>query len=105
MALILDDIPALPLALAGPLTQVLDVMSGMINAVNTMRETKDGCARLIYRVLRFLQSLVVELRTIKATVPDDTPTAARLFALKRCVFLYACPNLVYIDVSPSGVAT
>ncbi|KAF9506199.1 hypothetical protein BS47DRAFT_456835 [Hydnum rufescens UP504] len=83
VASIVDKIPSVPLALAGPLTQILDVASATMDIVKTMREGQEGCIRLIYRVLNFLQSLVEELRTIKAPVPDDTPTAARLFALKR----------------------
>jgi hypothetical protein len=86
MASILDDIPNLPLALAGPLSQVLDVISGMIDAVKAMREGKDGCKHLIFRVLKFLQSLVDESRRSNVPIIEDTPTAARLFALKRFVF-------------------
>ncbi|KAF9514640.1 hypothetical protein BS47DRAFT_868085 [Hydnum rufescens UP504] len=85
MASMLDNIPSLPLALAGPLSQVLDVISGMIDAVKAVREGKHGCEHLIFRVLKFLQSLVDESRGSSVPIVEGTPTAARLFALKRNV--------------------
>ncbi|KAF9514633.1 hypothetical protein BS47DRAFT_867632 [Hydnum rufescens UP504] len=83
MASILDDLPNLPLALAGPLSQVLDVVSGMIDAVKAMREGKDGCRHLVFRVLKFLQALMDESRGSNVPIVEGTRTAARLFALKR----------------------
>ncbi|KAF9509121.1 hypothetical protein BS47DRAFT_178160 [Hydnum rufescens UP504] len=47
---ILADIPAVPLALTIPLTQVLDVASGIIDVVKTMRNGRDGCTQLVVRV-------------------------------------------------------
>jgi hypothetical protein len=103
MASMLDDLPNLPLALAGPLSQVLDVVSGMIDAVKAMRDGKDGCRHLVFRVLKFLQALVDESRGSDAPIVDGTPTATRLFALKRCVF----PNphafyVLIISLSATG---
>ncbi|KAF9512194.1 hypothetical protein BS47DRAFT_1101734 [Hydnum rufescens UP504] len=53
-----EDIPAVPLALTAPLTQVLDVVSGMRDAVNTMGDGKDECTHILFRVLKILHSLV-----------------------------------------------
>jgi hypothetical protein len=104
MASMLDNIPTLPLVLAGPLSQVLDVISGMIDAVKAMREGKDGCEHLIFRVLRFLQSLVDESRGSSMPIVEGTPTAARLFALKRCVSPCPCPFYMLI-ISLSVIGT
>ncbi|KAF9509126.1 hypothetical protein BS47DRAFT_178076 [Hydnum rufescens UP504] len=75
-----EDIPAVPLALTAPLTQVLDVVSGIRVAVKTMRDGKDECTHLLFRVLKFLHSLVDGLKG--RNIPDSTPTASSLFALK-----------------------
>jgi hypothetical protein len=85
---IMKDIPAVPLALITPLTQVLDVVSGIRKAVETMRDGKDGCAHLIFRVVKFLHSLVDGLKG--RNIPDSTPTASSLFILKRSVFQIPC---------------
>jgi hypothetical protein len=87
MRLIRGGLPNLPGAIAGPLGQVLDVISGMVDAVEAMREGKDGCKHLIFRVLTFLQSLENESRGSNVPITESTSTAARLLALKRCVSL------------------
>ncbi|KAF9505969.1 hypothetical protein BS47DRAFT_1385743 [Hydnum rufescens UP504] len=76
MGSILNNIPALPLALAGPFTQVLDVVSEIIDAVKAMHEGKDGCAHLILRTLTFLDCLVGELKESNGPILDGGPTAA-----------------------------
>ncbi|KAF9503616.1 hypothetical protein BS47DRAFT_1356049 [Hydnum rufescens UP504] len=43
MSSIIRDMPALPRALSGPLTQVFDVVAQVIEAVKTMRDGRDGC--------------------------------------------------------------
>jgi hypothetical protein len=96
MASIVEDLPNIPLSLEGPLSQVLDVISGVVDAARAMREGKDGCKHLIFRVLKFLQSLVDESRGSNVPIIEDTPTAARLFALKRFVFPHPCPFYVLI---------
>jgi hypothetical protein len=80
---ILEHIPALPQPIAGSLRQVVDVVSGIIRTINLMRQNRNDCAHLINRVVRFLQSLVDDLRASKAPILDGTPTTARLFALRR----------------------
>ncbi|KAF9513628.1 hypothetical protein BS47DRAFT_1344131 [Hydnum rufescens UP504] len=81
VASIMEDISTIPLALITPLTQVLNVVSGIRVAVKAMRDGKDGCTHLIFRVLKFLQSLVDGLKG--RNIPDSTPTASNLSALKR----------------------
>jgi hypothetical protein len=83
VASILDAVIALPAAFVQPVTQVLDVASGVVKAVKTMREGKRGFERLLRRVLNILQSLVDELRTIDGPIDADTPTVKRLSALER----------------------
>ncbi|KAF9507672.1 hypothetical protein BS47DRAFT_283659 [Hydnum rufescens UP504] len=58
MSSIIHDMPALPLALSGPLTQVFDVVGEVIEAVKTMRDGRDGCTQLIVRITKFLESYV-----------------------------------------------
>jgi hypothetical protein len=108
VASIMEDIHAVPLALINPLTQVLDVVSGIRDAVKKMRDGKDGCTHLIFRVLKFLHSLVDGLKG--RNIPDSTPTASSLFTLRRYViqiprtfsilkynsFLYGHSNLMAI---------
>ncbi|KAF9512204.1 hypothetical protein BS47DRAFT_1101880 [Hydnum rufescens UP504] len=77
---ILENIPAVPLTLITPLTQVLDVVSGIRDAVKTMRDEKDECTYLLLRVLKFLHSFVDGLKG--RNTPDDTPMASSLFTLK-----------------------
>ncbi|KAF9515759.1 hypothetical protein BS47DRAFT_1360837 [Hydnum rufescens UP504] len=85
MGSILDDIPALPLSIAAPLGQVVDVVSEIIRTIKLMRQNRNDCAHLINRVVKFLESLVDDLRTSSVPILDGTPTAARLFALRRCM--------------------
>ncbi|KAF9503935.1 hypothetical protein BS47DRAFT_735403 [Hydnum rufescens UP504] len=80
VASILEDIPAVPLELIIPLTQVLDVISGIWDAVKAMRDGKDRWVDLLFRVLRFVHSLVDRLKG--RNIPDSTPTASSLFTLK-----------------------
>jgi hypothetical protein len=105
IASILDDIPTLPLALAGPLDQVLDVVSGLMHAVKTMRDGQDGCAHLMFRVLKFLHSLVDGLKRSNFPILDGTPTAASLFTLRRYVFSIPCPfsSAKYISFATSNL--
>lgn len=83
---LLNDIPTLPLALAGPFTQVIDVVSGTVDAVRLMRGNREECEHLMARIVRFLRSLIDHLTASKVPIVDGTPTAARLFALRRFVF-------------------
>jgi hypothetical protein len=83
---VLEDIPDIPLLLATPLNQVLDVVSRIRDAVKSMRDGQDECTHLLFRVLKFLQFLVDGLKG--RNIPDSTPTASSLFALKRYVFQY-----------------
>ncbi|KAF9506353.1 hypothetical protein BS47DRAFT_1367419 [Hydnum rufescens UP504] len=75
-------IPALPGALVGPVTQIVDVLTEISEAIKTMRDGREGCAHLISRVMNFLQLFVEDLRGSNVPVPDGSPTAVRLFALK-----------------------
>ncbi|KAF9520146.1 hypothetical protein BS47DRAFT_1387488 [Hydnum rufescens UP504] len=75
-------IPALPGILVGPVTQVLDVASEISEIVKTMRDGKEGCVRLLFRVMMFLDSFVNELKGSNVPIPGGSPTAIRLFALK-----------------------
>ncbi|KAF9510176.1 hypothetical protein BS47DRAFT_1348352, partial [Hydnum rufescens UP504] len=47
-----------------------------------MRDGKEGCVRLLFRVTIFLDSFVDELKESNVPIPDGSPTAVRLFALK-----------------------
>ncbi|KAF9510178.1 hypothetical protein BS47DRAFT_98264 [Hydnum rufescens UP504] len=47
-----------------------------------MRDGKKGCVHLISRVMNFLHLFVEDLKGSNVPVPDGSPTAARLFALK-----------------------
>ena len=86
---LLTVIPSiLPLALIGPLIQVAYIMSGMIEAVKTMRDGRDECMHLTFRVLTFLHSLADELRGGNVRILDGSPLALRLYALKRWCFPY-----------------
>jgi hypothetical protein len=87
----LTNIPALPLALVGPLTQVVDVVSSTVDAVKLMRANKEECAHLVSRIARFLRSLIDNLRANKVSFAGDAPTAAHLIALKR--YMSPCPRM------------
>ncbi|KAF9506352.1 hypothetical protein BS47DRAFT_1367418 [Hydnum rufescens UP504] len=78
-------IPALPGALVGPVTQVVDILAEISEAIKTMRDGKKGCVHLISRVMNFLHLFVEDLKGSNVPVPDGSPTAARLFALKRFI--------------------
>ena len=84
---ILSDIQVLtlPMTVAGPLTQIADIVSSTVDAVKLMRENREECAHLVARIVRFLRSLIDNLRTSNVSTADSTPTAANLFTLKRCV--------------------
>ncbi|KAF9507664.1 hypothetical protein BS47DRAFT_1488726 [Hydnum rufescens UP504] len=81
MSSLIRDMPALPLALSGPLTQVFDVAGEVIEAVKTMRDGRDGCTQLIVRVMKFLESFVGGLKG--SNIPDNTAVASSLFILRR----------------------
>ncbi|KAF9507392.1 hypothetical protein BS47DRAFT_312788 [Hydnum rufescens UP504] len=81
MSSLIRDIPALPLALSGPLTQVFDVVGEVIEAVKTMRDGRDGCTQLIVRVMKFLESFVGGLKG--SNIPDNMAVASSLFILRR----------------------
>ncbi|KAF9507675.1 hypothetical protein BS47DRAFT_283798 [Hydnum rufescens UP504] len=81
MSSLIRDIPALPRALSGPLTQVFDVVGEVIEAVKTMRDGRDGCTQLIVRVVKFLESFVGGLKG--SNIPDNTAVASSLFILRR----------------------
>ncbi|KAF9505076.1 hypothetical protein BS47DRAFT_577117 [Hydnum rufescens UP504] len=74
------DIRLLPPALSGPLAQVFDIVSEVIEAVKTMRDGKDRCTQLMVRVTRFLETLVDAL---KGKNIDDMRIASSLHILTR----------------------
>jgi hypothetical protein len=78
LASIIRDIPA---PLSGPLTQVVDVVAEVIEAVKTMRDGRDGCTHLIFRVTKFLESFVGGLKG--SIILDNTAIASSLFILRR----------------------
>ncbi|KAF9502777.1 hypothetical protein BS47DRAFT_1019559, partial [Hydnum rufescens UP504] len=78
---IIRDMPALPRALSGPLTQVFDVVAEVIEEVKTMRNGRDGCTQLIVRVTKFLESFVDGLKG--SNILDNTTIASSLFILRR----------------------
>jgi len=77
---IIRDIPALPRALSGSLTQVLDVVAEVMEAVKTMRNGRDGCTQLIVRITKFLESFVGGLKG--SNIPDNTAITSSLFFLR-----------------------
>jgi hypothetical protein len=79
-SIMIRDIPALPLALSGPLTQVFDVVGEVIEAVKIMQEGRDRCEQLVVRVTKFLETLVDGL---KGKNIDDTKIASSLRILTR----------------------
>jgi hypothetical protein len=81
MSSIIRDMPALPRALSGPLTQVFDVVAEVIDAVKTMRNGRDGCTHLIVRVTKFLESFVAGLKG--SNILDNTAIASSLIILRR----------------------
>ncbi|KAF9519457.1 hypothetical protein BS47DRAFT_1148807 [Hydnum rufescens UP504] len=101
---ILAHIPALPLSIGGPLRQVVDVVSEIIQTIDLMHQNRNDCAHLINRVVKFLQSLVDDLRRSKVPIRDSWPTTTRLFALRRCVFHRHWISSLY-DTFLSAVAT
>ncbi|KAF9507680.1 hypothetical protein BS47DRAFT_1366507 [Hydnum rufescens UP504] len=78
---IIRDMPALPRALFGPLTQVFDVVAEAIEEVKTMRNGRDGCTQLIVRVTKFLEGFVDGLKG--SSILDNTTIASSLFVLRR----------------------
>ena len=92
------DIPTLPPGLAGPLTQVADVVSSTVEAVKLMRENREECAHLVSRVVRFLRSLIDNVRASNVSFSDGTPTAASLIALKRYIFHRCCTSFTLKNV-------
>ncbi|KAF9509782.1 hypothetical protein BS47DRAFT_127249 [Hydnum rufescens UP504] len=82
--LIRGDLPKLPGPVAGPLGQLLDVVSGILDAVEAMRE-EDECKHLIFRALKFLQSLVDHLRGSNVPIAEGAPIHAAAFALNMCL--------------------
>ncbi|KAF9504632.1 hypothetical protein BS47DRAFT_1354978, partial [Hydnum rufescens UP504] len=69
-------------ALVGPVTQVLDVLAEISEVIKTMRDGKRDCDHLLFCVTMFLDSFVNELKASNVPIPDGSPTAVRLFALK-----------------------
>ncbi|KAF9507376.1 hypothetical protein BS47DRAFT_1351795 [Hydnum rufescens UP504] len=68
----LDVVPALPLVLADPLTQVPDVTSGMIDIVNPVRERNDAFVHLIFEIfLKFFQCSVGEFKENDGSILDE----------------------------------
>ena len=98
---ILSDIQVLtlPLTVASPLTQIADIVSATIDAVRLMRENREECAHLVARVVRFLRSLIENLRASNVSTADGTPTAANLYTLKRCVLRCHCTSSMLKYVS------
>ena len=84
----------LPLTVAGPLTQIADIVSATIDAVKLMRENKEECAHLVARVVRFLRSLIDNMSMSNVSTTDGTPTAANLYTLKWCVLYCYCTSSV-----------
>ncbi|KAF9503731.1 hypothetical protein BS47DRAFT_1386390 [Hydnum rufescens UP504] len=78
LASIIRDMPA---PLSGPLTQVVDVVAEVIEAVKTMRNGRDGCTHLIFWVTKFLESFVGGLKG--RIILDITAIASSLFILRR----------------------
>jgi hypothetical protein len=91
---LLTDILTLPTGLAGPLSQVADVLSTTVEAVKLMRENQEECAHLLSRVMIFLQSLKDGMRATNVSFGDGTPTAAILIALNRYIFHLRCTSSV-----------
>jgi hypothetical protein len=89
MSSLIRDMPALPRALSGPLTQVFDVVGEVIEAVKTMRNGRDGCTQLIVRVTKFLESFVGSLKG--SNILDNTAIASSLFILRRYASQFPCP--------------
>ncbi|KAF9513946.1 hypothetical protein BS47DRAFT_1392840 [Hydnum rufescens UP504] len=81
MSSIIRDMPALPRALSGPLTQVFDVLAEVIEAVKIMHSGRDGCTQLIVRVTKFLESFVGGLK--ESNVLDNSAIASSLSILRR----------------------
>ncbi|KAF9502689.1 hypothetical protein BS47DRAFT_1093910 [Hydnum rufescens UP504] len=88
MSSIIHDMPALPLALSGPLTQVFDVVGEVIEAVKTMHDGRDGCTQLIVRITKFLESYVGGLNG--SSILDNTAIASSLFILRRYASQFPC---------------
>ncbi|KAF9507390.1 hypothetical protein BS47DRAFT_312562 [Hydnum rufescens UP504] len=78
---IIRDMPALPRALFGPLTQVFDVVAEAIEEVKTMRNGRDGCTQLIVRVTKFLEGFVDGLKG--SSILDNTTIASSLFVYAK----------------------
>ena len=67
---IVNDIPTLPLAIAVPLTQIADIVSVTLDAVKVMRENREECTHLVDRVVRFLRSLIDNLKASNVCRPS-----------------------------------
>jgi hypothetical protein len=91
MSSLMRDMPALPRALSGPLTQVFDVVAEVIEVVTTMRDGRDGCTHLIVRVTKFLESFVGGLKG--TNIPDNTTIASSLIILRRYAPQFPCTHL------------
>ncbi|KAF9510911.1 hypothetical protein BS47DRAFT_1406450 [Hydnum rufescens UP504] len=74
------DIQLLPPMLSGPLAQVFDIISEVIEVVKTMRDGRDRCTQLMVRVTRFLETLVDALKGKKI---DDMRIASSLHILTQ----------------------
>jgi hypothetical protein len=85
---IIRHIPALPRALSGSLTQVLDVVAEVMEAVKTMRKGRDGCTQLIVRVTKFLESFVGGLKG--SNILDNTAIVSSLFFLRGYGSQFPC---------------
>jgi hypothetical protein len=96
---IIRDIPALPRGLSGSLTQVLDVVAEVMEAVKTMHNGRDGCTQLIVRVTKFLESFVGGLKG--SNIPDNTAIASSLFFLRGYASQFPCTisTVKYISFS------
>ena len=94
VASVLSDILTFPPGLATPLTQVTDIVLGTIDAVKLMRDNREESTHLVTRVVRFVRSLIDNLKASNLGIADHTPTAANLFALTRCVFHCHCASAV-----------
>lgn len=87
---ILADLRTLPPGLAGPLSQIPDILSGTVEAVKLMRENKEACAHLVSRVTKLFRSLINSMMESNASFGEGTATAASLVTLMRYIFLRRC---------------
>jgi hypothetical protein len=85
---IIRDMPALPRALSGPLSQVFNVVGEVIEAVKTMHDGRDACIHLIVRVTKFLESFVGGLKG--SNILDNAAIASSLFFLRGYASQFPC---------------